>query len=409
MKASSVRICLTPEKEFYLIGYGNRYASRRQPAKGVHDDIYAICSLIEVDNQQLYIFNADYIEFEEASCNEIKAMLAQKYQLNPDLIFFSATHDHHSVMSYHKHWSTGIFDQRYYDSFVQKVEAGYLQCVEELQESEAYYGRGQCLGYYGSRIYYGEEADNEVILVEFRNAEQKTVAALCNWATHSTVLDPENDLLTADLAGAVRNKLAAGIGVYPAMIVGAAGDCSNRAYRQGTDYEELERCAEGCAQQILKIEVNQKLDLHFESCSTVTYHVQYKINDEREYLNTYREKYSLQLDAAQDAQARKLALDNIAQIDRKLQMQDVDLTLYSTIVKCNDLEIVSSPGELGSELGISIKRRSPAKCCLIFGYTNGYYSYILQPGLYQDSARAVGSKYRKEDVLGYMNVIEANL
>ena len=53
MKASSVRICLTPEKEFYLIGYGNRYASRRQPAKGVHDDIYAICSLIEVDDQQL--------------------------------------------------------------------------------------------------------------------------------------------------------------------------------------------------------------------------------------------------------------------------------------------------------------------------------------------------------------------
>ena len=216
-------------------------------------------------------------------------------------------------------------------------------------------------------------------------------------------------MLTADLAGAVRNKLAAGIGVYPAMIVGAAGDCSNRAYRQGTDYEELERCAQGCAQQILKIEVNQKLDLHFESCSTVTYHVQYKINDEREYLNAYREKYSLQLAAAQDAQARKLALDNIAQIDRKLKMQDVDLTLYSTIVKCKDLEIVSSPGELGSELGISIKRQSPAKCCLIFGYTNGYYSYILQPRLYQDSARAIGSKYRKEDVLGYMNVIEANL
>ena len=55
--------------------------------------------------------------------------------------------------------------------------------------------RDRCLGYYGSRIYYGEEADNEVILVEFRNAEQKTVAVLCNWATHSTVLDPENDLL----------------------------------------------------------------------------------------------------------------------------------------------------------------------------------------------------------------------
>ena len=60
-------------------------------------------------------------------------------------------------------------------------------------------------------------------------------AALCNWATHSTVLDPENTLLTADYAGAVCNELYRLRGYYPAMIVGAAGDCSNRAWRQGTD------------------------------------------------------------------------------------------------------------------------------------------------------------------------------
>lgn len=409
MKASSVRLCLTPKKEFYLIGYGNRYESRKHPAKGVHDDIYAICSLIEIDDKQLYVFNADFIEFEETSCNEIKAMMAAKYGLEPDLIFFSATHDHHSVMSYHKHWSTGVFDQEYYEFFVHSVEEGYLQCMNSLQEVEAYYGNGMCLGYYGSRIYYGENADNEVILVEFRNKNQEVMAAWCNWATHSTVLDPENDLLTADFAGAVRNKIAEIKGYYPAMIVGAAGDCSNRAYRQGTDYAELERCAAGCANQILQIEVNKKLNLHFESVKNVTYHVKYSISDESDQLNAYLDQYKKQLEAAENAQQRKLAQDNISQINRKLNMQDVDLTLYSTIVKCTELEIVSSPGELGSELGMDIKKSSSAKCCLVFGYTNGYYSYILQPRLYQDSARAIGSKYRKEDVLGYMNCIKANL
>lgn len=409
MKASSVRLCLTPNKEFYLIGYGNRYESRNQPAKGVHDDIYASCSLIEIDEKQLYIFNADFIEFEEASCNEIKKMMSEKYGLEPDLILFSATHDHHSVMSYHKHWPTGIFDQEYYDFFVQCVEEGYLKCNQSLQEAEAYYGKGLCVGYYGNRIYYGENADNEVILVEFRNKNQEVVAAWCNWATHSTVLDPENDLLTADLAGAVRDKIAEIKGYHPSMIVGAAGDCSNRAYRQGTDYAELERAAEGCAKQIVKIEVDKKLDIRFESVKSVTYHVKYSISDEREHLNIYLDQYNKQLETAENAQQRKLAQDNITQINRKLNMQDIDLTLYSTIIKCKDLEIVTSPGELGSELGIDIKQSSSAKCCLVFGYTNGYYSYILQPRLYKDSARAIGSKYRKEDVLGYMNCIKSNL
>lgn len=241
------------------------------------------------------------------------------------------------------------------------------------------------------------------------NKKQEVMAAWCNWATHSTVLDPENDLLTADFAGAVRDKIAEIKGYYPAMIVGAAGDCSNRAYRQGTDYAELERCAAGCANQILQIEVNKKLNLHFESVKNVTYHVKYSISDESNQLNAYLDQYKKQLEAAENAQQRKLAQDNISQINRKLNMQDVDLTLYSTIVKCNELEIVSSPGELGSELGMDIKKSSSAKCCLIFGYTNGYYSYILQPRLYQDSARAIGSKYRKEDVLGYMNCIKTNL
>ena len=100
LRASSGRYCLTPKGEFYLIGYGSRYESRRKPAQGVHDDIFARVVLLEVDGTEIYMFNADYLEFEEWSCDEIKGMMAREYGLNENCILFSATHDHHSCLLY---------------------------------------------------------------------------------------------------------------------------------------------------------------------------------------------------------------------------------------------------------------------------------------------------------------------
>lgn len=409
MRASSKRYCLTPKGEFYLIGYGPRYESRLKPAEGVHDDIYARPVLLEVDGKEIFLFNADYIEFEEWSCNEIRRMMAETYGLDENLILLSATHDHHSVMDYHKHWDTGRFSQEYYDFFVETVKRAYEECHASLEECEMYFGRGMVEGYYGSRIYYGENADNEVILLECRNKEGKVAAAICNWATHSTVLHPENTLLTADFAGAVCNELHRLRGYYPAMVVGAAGDCSNRAQRQGTDYAELERISTGVAARINKIPCDTKLDLYYEGDCYVTYRVNYQPEDNRAEVQAKIDELQKQLEVTEDFQTRKLLGDSMKSLSRKLDISEVDITLFSSIIRLGDLEIVSSPAELGSRLGIELKDHSKSKCCVICGYTNGYKSYVLQPELYEDSARCAGSKYRACDVRGYIDAIKEKM
>lgn len=409
MKASSKRYCLTPKGEFYLIGYGSKYSNRLVPAKGVHDDIYARPVLIESNGKKVFIFNADFIEFEEWSSNEIKKMMAETYGLDENLIFLSATHDHQSVMGYHKHWSTGEFSQEYYDYFVDTVKKAYEECDASLEECKAYYGKGFVDGYYGSRIYYGERADNEVIMVEFRNTQNKVVAAICNWATHSTVITPENDLLTADFAGNVCNEIYKLRGYYPAMIVGAAGDCSNRAWRKNTDYAELERVSIGAAAEINKIVCDKKIEINYERDCFVTYHINYTPKDERGIYEAKIAELNAELEKTKEFGTRKLLGDSIGSLSRKLTMGEVDITLSSSVIKLGDLEIVSIPGELGSKLGIEIKEASNSECCIICGYANGYYSYILQPELYEDSARAMGSKYRIYDVRGYVEKIKENL
>jgi len=407
MRASSTRMCITPQEEFYLIGYGDQFESRLHQAQGIHDDIYARSILIETKGKEIFICNADLIEYEIESVNEIKKMMAKTYGLDENLFLLSATHDHHSVMSYHKHWKTGKFSQTYYDFLVDSIKKSYEECHKHLQECEARSGKGFVDGYYGSRIHFGQRADNEVLLVEFKNKENEVIAAICNWATHSTVLSPTNTYLSADFAGNVSTELYKLRGYYPAMIVGAAGDSSNRAQRMGTDFAELERVSKGVAAEINKIQCNQFLNISYQSDHFVSYRVNYLPPDERALYAQKIKEAQIEFDRCEDPNLKTLLDQQISGYSKKLVLQDeIDITLFSSIIKMGDLEIVTIPGELGSKLGIELKALSQSVCCIISGYTNGYLSYILQPELYADSARASAGKYRIQDVLGYMEAIK---
>lgn len=409
MKASTQRYCITPKNPFYLIGYGPAYESRINPARGVHDDIFAQPILMEIDGVMIYSFQADLIEFEEGFCYEAKLLLHKKYGIDPNLVLFSATHNHSAVMDHHRHWSTGVFSQDYYDSLLDLILSSYQVLYDSLESVTAYYGKGEVSGFYGSRIHLGEKADNEVIMVEFRNWQNEVVAAFCNWATHSTVISPENDLLTADFAGWVGQQIKTRKGYYPSMIVGAAGDSSNRAFRQGTDFAELERVANGCADIISRIEVNTLLDIRFERQQYLVHRVHYTPAINVDEITGKIKAYEIELEQAEGFDAKKVYRDRIRALNRKLVLKEVDVSLYATLIKLNDLEIVTIPGELGSRYGLDIKTLSPAKCCLIFGYTNGHYGYLLQPEVYGLSFETLGSRYRSSDVEAYVGMIKKNL
>ena len=157
------------------------------------------------------------------------------------------------------------------------------------------------------------------------------------------------------------------------------------------------------------IQCDTRLKLRFDCDRYVTYRVHYQPEDRREELQAEIDELEKKMAAEEDPQAKKLLYDSANSLRRNLDISEVDILLYSTVLRLGDLEIVTSPGELGSALGIELKNYSKAKCCVICGYTNGYKSYILQPELYEDSARSRGSKYRPCDVRGYMDAIEAQM
>lgn len=329
MKIGHARYCLTPQKEFYLIGY--RSDNRYEPAEGVHDDIYGNSLLFEEDGKQIFLFSADFLEFEEEMAESVKTHMQEKYGLERDLILLSATHDHSSVVSYHKGWYTRKFDQEYYDFLIQTIEKSYLDCRANVQEAEVKFGKKVILGYYGNRNHPGQPADNEVIVLKFLDKDGNAFAGMVNWAVHSTVLGDQNTMLTGDLAGAVCRELEKTFGFYPLMAVGAAGDCSNRNERKGKDFDELCRVSAALAKEIGEIPVDQELRMGKIQCQTL-FHT--------------------------------------------IHRDDFHLDAKGWVMDLGGIQLFVFPGELGSAFGIQMKARCPVQG-MILGYTNGYYEYFM--------------------------------
>lgn len=408
MKICNKSYDITPVHEFYLIGYGSRFESRRFPAKGVHDSIFMNVLVMECDHQYFYLCNIDFIELEVSFCEDVKKRLYETYQLKKDHVLLSVTHNHQSVRDYHTTWETGVYHQQYDEYIRNLILDAYSECFTQLEEVEVYWGKSLVEGFYGNRNHPGRLADNEVIQIEFRK-NGICIAGIINWAVHSTFLSPENAYLTSELAGYVRRHIAKQTGYMPLMIVGAAGDCSTRHFSKQQTFDELETFSEALANQILQIPVNQLIMPTFHYAKTITYPVVYSMNDYRDELE---EELVLceQLMGIQGAKIHGISPAFYKKcIVKKLEIEQVDITLFSTILDLGELKIITIPGELGSVFGLQLKQLYSDVCTIISGYTNGFLHYMMPKEEYGLSMETIDSLYPKGSIEEYINYIQTVL
>lgn len=381
MKVGRGRVCLSPyNKEFYLIGYKTPF--RNSPAEGIHDDIFCNGLLIEADDKKIFLVSLDFLELEDEMVAEAKSRLSKAYGIDRDLIMMSATHNHSSIMSYHKHWHSGIFEPDYYEFVMNQLLLVCQQCFESLQPATAAYGSDIIVGFYGNRNHPGALADNEVTVITFNNSKGKAAGVIVNIAVHSTVLSAKNNLLTSELAGNICSRLEKEWGIYPLMLIGAAADSSNRHQRQGDDFTELERVAEALADRISQIRQVHPLSIDRIAYQTLSHTI---YND---MVDTHQEVQHF-LDS--DSPLKNPGLINKCQ--EILQVDHFYQQLEFGVYQLGELQIYSFPGELGSAFGIQLKKASATHGCLgiVAGYTNGFHYYFLPKEEYGLSFETIGN------------------
>lgn len=387
MKIGTYRMNITPSAPFYLIGF--RSENRMYPADGVHDPIFANALLFEAASQTIFFLSADVLEFEESMADDVKQRLHDAYGLDPSCVFLCATHDHSSTVAYHKSWYTGKYSEAYYEWFVGEILNAYAKCQSNKQEATAVYGKQIITGFYGNRNHPGELADNEVIVVKFLDAQGHPFAGLINWAVHSTVISADNTWLSADLAGNVSTLLNESFGFYPAMFVGAAGDCSNHNERQGHGFKELSRVSQGLAQAIAQIPCDQVLGLGDIELVTFTHTIDHDMSFVHQEIRPLINKMKQEIQEETDLQKKQMLEKRMHHFEEKLNISHFHLDIHASLLKIGDLQIILFPSELGSDFGKQLKA-SRKELTLVFGYTNGYYEYFMPAKEYGLSFETIG-------------------
>ncbi|HEL1733653.1 TPA: neutral/alkaline non-lysosomal ceramidase N-terminal domain-containing protein [Streptococcus suis] len=389
MKLGFGRSCISPQiEEFYLIGY--RSPTRFEPALGIHDNLYANGLLFDDGQNELFLLSLDLLEIEEEMAEEVRHLLAEKYSISEKMIFLSATHNHSSLASYHKSWYTQKFNPDYYQFLLNQIDRIFQDCRRTKGEVTAKIGRKVIRGYYSNRNHKGQLADNEVILLEFYHQEGQAIAGLINWAVHSTVIGPSNRYLTSDWAGQVSKKLQAYLGYYPAIFVGAAGDCSNRHERQGTDFAELERVSTAMAKEIAGVQAEKTVNLGEIKMEELVYSIHYKMDQTNLENQQVIAVYQKELENCEDTERRAFVQKEIEKLSQHLDLSEVNLRIPSAGLLIGELGLITFPGELASSFGQYLKENSSCQT-LILGYTNGYYGYFFPEEEYGLSFETIGT------------------
>ena len=394
---------ITPLRPQYLHGH----AMRKGKSEGVHDALEAVICWIRVDGVRNLFINGDMIGWDYDFVHEFKKRIMDKCDVAYDHIVLSATHTHSGpvIKAYDKE---SLPDDEYVREVMDKLVDTALDIYDKEEEvSKVIYSKGESRGYYGNRNGKDKYGDNMIHMFEFKDKNDKNLAAFVNISCHSTVNSPKEYRISADLLGNIRRKLTPMLGVTPMMMQGNSGDMSNRLYRKNNDFNELDRICTGIAYEIMIFADREEIILGDEKTRSFTFEVEY--DTDRETLNNKLAEFEKKLEVTEEFDARKWIISEIAGFKRKLAVDHVDLKFETTIIRMNDLELVILPCELVSAFGRQIKKTSDAKACIVWGYANGTTTYVVEASEFNGGHDGIATNLPKGKAEEYVALILQHL
>lgn len=382
MLVSYASIDITPHSPVKLCGYINdvRAAQRTQTA---HAPIYAMAMRLVFENSQLLILTMDILSIAKHRADALKQRILHEYPIQEEEICIHAIHTHagpsgFSVDAMGKEYED---NEAYRNDVISRICEGLKPVFAKGTKVQASIGKTQIHGFYDNRNHADNYYDADAYVIQFKK-ENTLIAELVNLNVHSTVLGPYNMEISYDLIGTIRERLYEQQGIRPLVCIGTSADISNRHYRKGNDFQELERTAKGISELLLSIQNFYEIDMHTLKQDTFTYTISY---DNRIQFPNYQKELDvirIKLAAEQDETKKKLLLSSRDKLESKLNIDQVHKELTLTLLRFPDILIVTFPGELTSVFGKYIKATSKAPHTIIMTCTNDHHGYFLEQEQY---------------------------
>jgi hypothetical protein len=227
---------ITPTKPVQMAGYG----SRKELSQGVHDPLSARVVAFECGGKRAVLVSLDNLGFYNDTATQIRAALLERCKLEPSELMLCAIHTHSAptlTLNAGKDHPNNV-------EYTKTLTATIGDLIERALKSMEPVSVGARRGYSPvgmnrrekvtnddkttirlGRNPYGP-TDKEVLVMKIAKADGTTLAAIFDYACHSTSLGPGNMAISGDVHGLaeqfVEKNLGGGVTV-PAF-AGASGD-----------------------------------------------------------------------------------------------------------------------------------------------------------------------------------------
>ncbi len=253
LEAGAAAADITPDVKTYKVpmaGYGARMG---RPSTGVHDPLHAKILVLRDGKTQMALITCDL----RSITPEFKNQIVQKTAslgFTPDNVLISASHTHDGPSMFaEKFWQLqfGKYDPKIVDTMSTNVANALKQAVKSAAPAKIGFGQGRAdefthnrrWGYdTAAREAAGEKPNVEPVLwvmrVDSMDGKPKTI--LVNFATHPTILDADNMLISAEWPGVLQQELEKTFPGATAMFAnGAEGDQSPQGAQGATAFDKV--------------------------------------------------------------------------------------------------------------------------------------------------------------------------
>ncbi|SFW92184.1 hypothetical protein [Amycolatopsis australiensis] len=387
LAAQDVRI--TPGPGHPLGGY----LARHGVATGTHDDLEASLIWLSTEDDPGVLWLAlDALAADAGLTRTLADAVAAAVGIDPARVLVCASHTHSGPEGWTGPLHPGLPGQR---------DAGLVGRMAETVAGAALRlraGRGRVRARWhagsteavGSNRYRPDGPhDPSFGVLELRRDDGTPAALLFDYASHPTVLGPDNLAWSADWPGATRRELAALIGQpVAAFLQGAAGDASSRFVRRGRGHDEVRTLGGHLATSIARTlaAAPATAETGPVRLSRSALHLPYRdvpsLEDSLELRQTAEREWQRELAChGEDHPAVRIAqtryegcamLAAMAATDRPTGCAEVPVS----VVSLGEIAWLHTPFELFASLGLRIRRGSPFRHTRVIGYTDGYLGYL---------------------------------
>lgn len=212
LRAGIAKVDITPQKRVKLSGY----ASRTGYSEGVHDPLSARVIVFENNGKRVVLVSTDLIGFYDGTADYLRKAILEEFKLEPSELFLCGTHTHSAPTPTIDKDKGEPNNLEYTETLKNKLIEAIRQASGNTSPVQIGVGTGYCPvganrrelkldGSGGSSIQLGRNpygtTDKEALVMKVAKPDGKTIAALFDYATHSTCLGPKNYTISGDVMG----------------------------------------------------------------------------------------------------------------------------------------------------------------------------------------------------------------